>query len=343
MDSQVVSVPNVIEETPALPQGYVEVERKAEPGIQGFRRWYLNRNLRRSHVLWVKTPQAGRIRQGITPKSQFTAPDGQPLTRFESVFPGVDYRDVSVKDGDVMYEGSNLSVFGKADGGWAPGYVTPFGTVIRPLGTPTLSLNDAFQLGIAAQDQAAKEKPVYYHIDGRDIAQPFKWDKVQAKVVSDRIDQVGFNQHLLDRFNQFRAAHGRNPLRLSEELTQGARVRTQELAAANTTRPGGRPHGRPNGDSYHSAYPVENQRWVGEIAAARGWSGNTAQLASSQWLADTFFKQWVDSPAHRANILDPYIHEMGGSVSLSESLWRNGDPSEGPTTHNGLLSVVGLN
>ncbi|MBR1421797.1 MAG: hypothetical protein IJ575_12190 [Selenomonadaceae bacterium] len=100
-----------------------------------------------------------------------------------------------------------------------------------------------------------------------------------------------FAQEILDQVNQERARAGVAPLTLSEDLTYAADIRAEEIVENFS-------HTRPDGSSCFTVLD-NNYRNVGEnIAAGSSTSEGT-------------MNQWMNSPGHRANILNPNFTELG--------------------------------
>ena len=100
--------------------------------------------------------------------------------------------------------------------------------------------------------------------------------------------------------NEARAGSGLTPLRLDEGLRTAAQVRAQECVGTFS-------HTRPNGTSYKTAVAEAGviSNYLGENAA----SGQTTPLEAVQ--------DWLDSPGHRANILNPSYTQLG--IGLAEN------------------------
>ena len=98
-------------------------------------------------------------------------------------------------------------------------------------------------------------------------------------------------QEVLALVNEERAKRGIAPLRLADDLMAGAAVRARELTQSFS-------HTRPNGQDFSTVLPKSN-RGLGENAAA-------GQRTPKEVVAS-----WMESPGHRANILDPTYIELG--------------------------------
>ncbi len=109
---------------------------------------------------------------------------------------------------------------------------------------------------------------------------------------------------LLAAINSARAAAGVAPLRASAELTSAATWQSQELARAGVLD-----HTSPDGSTL-----------TGRLARA-GWHGSAAgeDLAVAVSAASAV-SMWLQSPAHRENLLRPTFRSVG--VGLARGAWN---------------------
>ena len=100
-----------------------------------------------------------------------------------------------------------------------------------------------------------------------------------------------FAEEMLAYVNRERRKRGLEPLRISRKLMEAAATRAEEITQTFS-------HTRPNGEPCHSL--IENGEYtMGEnIAAGMGSPGEAVA-------------QWMESPGHRANILNEDYTEMG--------------------------------
>lgn len=106
-----------------------------------------------------------------------------------------------------------------------------------------------------------------------------------------------FDQQLLDLVNQYRSQFGLRGLSLSQELDQAADKFSSRMATGNFFS-----HTDPsNGSDFSTRIREEGYSggWIGENIAA----GRNTPAAVLQ--------QWIDSPPHRANILNSNFTHMG--------------------------------
>ena len=93
--------------------------------------------------------------------------------------------------------------------------------------------------------------------------------------------------------NQARKETGARPLQLSEDLMKAAAIRAKELTERFS-------HTRPDGSPFYTILGREQGIYtLGENAAAGSDS------------VEAICAQWMESPAHRRNILDARFNEIG--------------------------------
>lgn len=109
-------------------------------------------------------------------------------------------------------------------------------------------------------------------------------------------EPVSFEQQMLDRVNQERAAAGLAPLTLNAALCANAHVRAQEIS-----QEGQFSHTRPDGTTCFTAITVPY------YTAAE----NIAYATYRVYDADAIMDLWMNSAGHRSNILNPYMTEAG--------------------------------
>lgn len=110
-------------------------------------------------------------------------------------------------------------------------------------------------------------------------------------------------QYLFSAANAERAQRGLQPLRWDETLYQAAERHAGEMAAR---------------ESISHQYPGEaDLAERGRIAGARFTV--IAENVAEAWSAPEIHEAWMESPGHRANLLDPRVDSVGISV-----LRRNG-------------------
>jgi len=114
---------------------------------------------------------------------------------------------------------------------------------------------------------------------------------------------TAFELEVVRLVNVERVAQGLNPVELCHTLMLAARFYAQTMANLNTTL--GHREG-PYGGSFETA-DAFGDRMVG-LRAANGIAG--------RWTPADAVQGWMDSPGHRANILNPNITRMGTGFHL---------------------------
>ena len=105
---------------------------------------------------------------------------------------------------------------------------------------------------------------------------------------------------VLGLMNQQRAAQGLSNLAWSDALTNAAQVRANEITTSFS-------HTRPNGSAF---WTVDSNVQYGE---------NLAKLYQS---ADSVFQAWMNSPTHKANIMDGGYKTVGIAVcQVDDGSW----------------------
>jgi uncharacterized protein YkwD len=106
--------------------------------------------------------------------------------------------------------------------------------------------------------------------------------------------------------NQQRAAHGRRPLRRNKNLARAARTHALDMVRRNYFS-----HTAPGGISFVDRIMKQDYVDPGE-----GWSLGENLAWGSYQLATprSIVRSWMQSPGHRANILNPQFREVGVGV-----------------------------
>ena len=147
-------------------------------------------------------------------------------------------------------------------------------------------------------------------------------DTIKAFNENKLIDTELLNQLFIKKVNEERARIGKGAItyQQNKKVNEQAEKRTQYQAEENGYLRGYNiesgdyygPHMLPNGgswrDAYENPYYVDSDIFlVGENAAQMSWDGNPYQLVSEEYLADSFFNIWKNSPNHyRAMMNDNY-------------------------------------
>lgn len=104
-------------------------------------------------------------------------------------------------------------------------------------------------------------------------------------------DYSAYAEGVLDAVNENRASYGLAPLTLSEDLCEDADIRAEEIVSLFS-------HTRPDGSSCFTVIDGSYRRVAENIAAGAATPEDVVE-------------QWMNSPGHRANILDPQLRELG--------------------------------
>jgi uncharacterized protein YkwD len=128
--------------------------------------------------------------------------------------------------------------------------------------------------------------------------------------------------------NRERARHGLRPLHVSKRLNRSARRFSHTMVRQNFFA-----HVAPNGST-----PSQRIRRTGYMRAARSWfvGENLAWGVGSRATPRATVRTWMNSPGHRANILNAGFREIGIGIALGAP----GYGSDGATytTHFGARS-----
>ncbi len=164
--------------------------------------------------------------------------------------------------------------------------------------------------------------------------------EVQAAGMSDsQAMEWGFQ--VLDLVNKERAANGLSALVMDGGLMDSAKVRASEITQYFS-------HTRPNGESCFTAWPdsQHGKYYLGENIAA----GQTSPQA--------VVNAWMNSPGHRANILNANFTGLGAYVvktddgygyywvqcfgGVEDPIMRGGAPAKSVTTNDGSIPMYRL-
>lgn len=115
-------------------------------------------------------------------------------------------------------------------------------------------------------------------------------------------------QTMLQRINIIRQQHGLSPIVLNAQLSQSAQTYADLMLRQNHFS-----HTSPNGQTFrqrNEAAGYTNWQWMGE------------NIARGQGTVNQVVNDWMSSPTHRQNILDPRAQEMGlGFTAGSDTYW----------------------
>jgi uncharacterized protein YkwD len=109
--------------------------------------------------------------------------------------------------------------------------------------------------------------------------------------------------------NAERRRHGLRQLRLNKRLSRAARRHSQDMVRKRYFD-----HTSRSGASF-----VDRIRRTGYLTGARRWKVAENIAWGTYWLASprAIIKAWMDSPGHRANILDRSYREIGIGVATN--------------------------
>jgi uncharacterized protein YkwD len=113
--------------------------------------------------------------------------------------------------------------------------------------------------------------------------------------------------------NQHRRGKGLAPLSKDAELRNVARAYSNDMLVRRFFD-----HTTPDGVSFHERISAQYRHWV-SFTGENIWSAWGYKTVSTQKLAKEIVDDWLSSPGHRANMLDPDFTHLGVGVSA-----RNG-------------------
>lgn len=105
-----------------------------------------------------------------------------------------------------------------------------------------------------------------------------------------------FIQQVLNLTNRFRQQHGRLELKLSGRLSAIALQHSQDMAVQ---------------DYFSHTGKDGSQPWERMTAGGYAWSRAAENIAAGQRTPAEVVQAWINSPGHRANMLDPDVKEIG--------------------------------
>jgi uncharacterized protein YkwD len=107
-------------------------------------------------------------------------------------------------------------------------------------------------------------------------------------------------EEVLELTNAYRADHGLAELRLNRSLSAAAQEYSERMA-----REGFFDHRSPDGDMPGERIAEQGYRW-------QTWGEN---IAMGYRTASQVMRAWINSPGHRANLLNPRFDEIGLGVA----------------------------
>jgi uncharacterized protein YkwD len=106
--------------------------------------------------------------------------------------------------------------------------------------------------------------------------------------------------------NAERAAHGCPALAADDRLATAARAHSADMAARN----------------YFDHVSQDGRTFVDRVKAAGYPAPGAENIAAGQRTAEAVVKGWMDSPGHRANILNCKLKALGAGMALGGSYGR---------------------
>jgi uncharacterized protein YkwD len=137
---------------------------------------------------------------------------------------------------------------------------------------------------------------------------PLQLDLLTPKLVNENshsrilIAQSNYQAALVSLINQQRQKMGLKPLRFSAKLSQAAQIHAQDLVKNNLFD-----HTGSNG----------SQPWDRVGAVGYSYSTIAENIAAGSKTPSQVFQQWMNSPGHRANMLNPNVSEVGVGFILN--------------------------
>jgi uncharacterized protein YkwD len=128
-----------------------------------------------------------------------------------------------------------------------------------------------------------------------------------AKAMPSKVSKRTIVRATLCLLNAERSRHGLRPLRANQKLAKAARGHAKDMAKHNYFD-----HNSRSGATF-----VDRIRNAGYLAGAHSWTvgENLAWGAGSRATPSAIVQAWMDSPGHRANILNGAYREIGLGVA----------------------------
>jgi uncharacterized protein YkwD len=129
-----------------------------------------------------------------------------------------------------------------------------------------------------------------------------------------------FARALLAETNRVRKAHGQPPLRRRFELEQAADDQAAFMALRRHVQHESilRGQATPFERVHRHGYWVEVGAVAENVAATS--LGEHLREFTAERIAALLMRQWLESPGHRATLLDPSLTHFGGSVRLAQTV-----------------------
>ncbi|MEI6144135.1 MAG: CAP domain-containing protein [Candidatus Berkelbacteria bacterium] len=118
-------------------------------------------------------------------------------------------------------------------------------------------------------------------------------------------------ENIINIVNQERAANGLNPVKMNSELQDAAVAKSRDMIYRN----------------YFDHYAFGETPWMFILRAGYNYSVAGENLAKGFSSSEGVVSAWMNSPAHRANILNPNYQEIGVGV-VKGAFTENGQTTD---------------
>ena len=115
---------------------------------------------------------------------------------------------------------------------------------------------------------------------------------------------------IFDLTNKMRREYGVHELKLEDVLRDTARRHSDDMILRNFFS-----HNNPDGLSPEDRICIEHRRLIG-ITSENIWYGSGYDPSGGNQIAEMVMTDWMNSPGHRRNILDPEFNHLGVGVSF---------------------------
>ncbi|MBE6845941.1 MAG: hypothetical protein E7508_09635 [Ruminococcus sp.] len=165
-------------------------------------------------------------------------------------------------------------------------------------GDGVLSVSDAAYIARCLSKRKTIDLTADYNGDGKVTVS----DAAEIARVLASAQVVTNAQIILNLVNQERAKVGASPLTLNTSLCNAADIRAVEIVDSFS-------HTRPDGTSFSTAIDSLNI----------SYRGSGENIAAGQTSAEEVMAQWVDSPGHYQNIINPNYTQLGVGYYLDNN------------------------
>ena len=163
--------------------------------------------------------------------------------------------------------------------------------------------------------------------DDTDVLHDIQLEDVNAeedtKIATKLLNLTTLNNEFLKLINTERAAQGKKPLVVDENLVRLAKIRSDEQAGVGSLRSNGKKHTRPDGTRFNTVFnTLEN---ADDRYGSRGenalddssMTGSAVAMLNATELAKGMFEQWKASPGHYRNMISDQWTSFGLSASYT--------------------------